>query len=32
MAEYIFLMHDDAIDDDKAWGPYLGKPEAGQIL
>jgi hypothetical protein len=23
MAEYIFLMHDDALDDENAWGPYL---------
>jgi hypothetical protein len=23
MADYIFLMHDDAVADDKAWGPYL---------
>jgi hypothetical protein len=29
MAEYIFLMHDDAIDDDKAWGPYLDKLKQG---
>jgi hypothetical protein len=25
MAEYIFLMHDDAIADDAAWGPYLSR-------
>ena len=29
MAEYIFLMHDDAIDDDKAWEPYLDKLKQG---
>jgi hypothetical protein len=23
MAEYIFLMHDDAVTDDEAWEPYL---------
>ena len=23
MAEYIFLMHDDALDDGNAWEPYL---------
>jgi hypothetical protein len=23
MAEYIFLMHDDAISNDDAWGPYI---------
>ena len=23
MAEYIFLMHDDAVADEKAWEPYL---------
>ena len=23
MAEYIFLMHDDANDDESAWEPYL---------
>jgi hypothetical protein len=25
MTEYILLMHDDAIDDDTAWEPYLRK-------
>ena len=25
MAEYIFLMHDDAEDDDIGWEPYLRK-------
>jgi hypothetical protein len=25
MPEYIFLMHDDAIDDEAAWEPYLRK-------
>jgi hypothetical protein len=23
MAEYILLMHDDALDDETAWEPYL---------
>ncbi|TMJ49820.1 MAG: hypothetical protein E6G85_20030 [Alphaproteobacteria bacterium] len=23
MAEYIFFMHDDALGDEDAWGPYL---------
>ena len=23
MSEYIFLMHDDAVADESAWGPYL---------
>src|SRR5262245_26213947 len=23
MAEYIFLMHDDAVDSDEDWEPYL---------
>jgi hypothetical protein len=23
MPDYLFLMHDDADDDDQAWGPYL---------
>jgi hypothetical protein len=32
MAEYIFLMHDDAIDDDKAWGPYLDKLKQGRFF
>lgn len=25
MAEYIFLMHDDASNGDDAWGPYVQK-------
>jgi hypothetical protein len=25
MTDSIFLMHDDAIGDDKAWGPYLDR-------
>ena len=25
MAEFIFLMHDDADSDNEAWGPYLQK-------
>ena len=25
MAEYIFLMHDDAIGDGEAWVPYLNR-------
>ena len=30
MTDYMFLMHDDAIVDDAAWGPYLRKlQEAG---
>jgi hypothetical protein len=32
MAEYIFLMHDDANDDDNAWGPYLDKLRQGGFL
>jgi hypothetical protein len=32
MAEYIFFMHDDAIDDDNAWGPYLDKLKQGGFL
>ena len=23
MTEYLFLMHDDAVADDRAWEPYL---------
>jgi hypothetical protein len=23
MAEYILLMHNDALDDEKAWEPYI---------
>jgi len=23
MADFIFLMHDDSVDDDNAWEPYL---------
>src|SRR5262245_66014499 len=29
MAEYIFLMHDDAISSDNAWGPYIQKLQQG---
>ena len=29
MAEYICLMHDDAIADDKAWEPYVRKLQQG---
>jgi hypothetical protein len=29
MAEYIFLMHDDAISDDEAWTPYIRKLQQG---
>ena len=29
MAEYIFLMHDDAVGDENAWGPYLQKLQQG---
>jgi hypothetical protein len=29
MTEYIFLMHDDAIDDEEAWGPYLDRLKQG---
>jgi hypothetical protein len=29
MAEYIFLMHDDAEDDEDAWEPYLHKLQQG---
>ena len=29
MAEYIFLMHDDAITNDDAWGPYVQKLQDG---
>jgi hypothetical protein len=34
MTEYIFLMHDDAIDDvnQDAWEPYLSKLEQGGFL
>ncbi|MGP0091863.1 MAG: hypothetical protein ACLPKB_18175 [Xanthobacteraceae bacterium] len=34
MIEYIFLMHDDAIDDVNldAWEPYLGKLKQGGFL
>lgn len=28
MAEYIMLMHDDAITEDDAWGPYIEKLRA----
>jgi len=29
MAEYILLMHDDAIGHDDAWGPYIQKLQQG---
>ena len=29
MAEYIFLMHDDAIADGRAWEPYLHRLQQG---
>jgi hypothetical protein len=29
MTEYIFLMHDDAIDDENTWGPYLDRLKQG---
>ena len=29
MAEYILLMHDDAISNDHAWGPYIQKLQHG---
>ncbi len=29
MAEYIFLMHDNSIADDKAWEPYLRRLRQG---
>ena len=29
MAEYIFLMHDDAVSDDDAWTPYISKLQQG---
>jgi len=29
MAEYIFLMHDDALGDENAWGPYLHRLQQG---
>jgi hypothetical protein len=34
MAEYIFLMHDDATEyvDENAWEPYLGKLKQGGFL
>jgi hypothetical protein len=34
MTDYIFLMHDDAIDyvDEDAWGPYLDKLRRGRFL
>jgi hypothetical protein len=34
MTEYIFLMHDDAIDyvDQDAWQPYLDKLKQGGLL
>ena len=34
MAEYIFLMHDDAVEEvnQDAWEPYLSKLEQGGFL
>ena len=34
MTEYIFLMHDDAIDnvDEDSWEPYLSKLKQGGFL
>jgi hypothetical protein len=29
MSEYIFLMHDDAVADENAWGPYLHRLQQG---
>src|SRR5262245_8750302 len=29
MPEYILLMHDDAISNDDAWGPYIQKLQQG---
>ena len=29
MAEYILLMHDDAISNDDAWGPYIQALQQG---
>jgi hypothetical protein len=29
MAEYILLMHDDAISNDDAWGSYIQKLQQG---
>jgi hypothetical protein len=32
MTDYIFLMHDDAIADEAAWGPYLqGLRQGGRL-
>src|SRR5581483_4701659 len=32
MADYIFLMHDDADDDENAWEPYLGRLKQKGVL
>ena len=32
MAEYLFLMHDDARADDSAWEPYLHKLQKGGFI
>lgn len=32
MPEYIFLMHDDAEDDDNAWEPYIRKLKQGGVF
>ena len=32
MAEYIFLMHDDAVADENAWEPYLRRLQQGGYL
>ena len=29
MTDYILLMHDDAVDDDTAWEPYLDRLKQG---
>ncbi len=29
MAEYMFLMHDDAVSNDDAWSPYIRKLQQG---
>jgi hypothetical protein len=29
MPEYIFLMHDDAVADEMAWGPYVERLQQG---
>jgi len=32
MTDYIFLMHDDAVADEKAWEPYLRRLKLARVF